>query len=449
MSASDTRPLRLLVSSFAAFIAAGTGLLLLPAATPAGQPIGFLDALFTATSAVCVTGLVVRDTGTGFTPFGQAVILGLIQLGGLGIMTFSLVVLSLLGGRLSLASRSVLTHTLAGAGRSDGLRPLLSLVVRFTFVVEVVGALVLFLRWRGTLGASGAAWAATFHSVSAFCNAGFSLWASSLEGYRDDPVVNGAIMGLIVLGGLGFLVVREVQRWWRRPSQLSLHTKVTLATTAWLVGAGAAGIWLVERNDALADLSIGSQLLASVFQSVTARTAGFNTVDLAEFTPAGLFVLMLLMFVGGSPGSCAGGIKTTTLGVLTLAAWQRIRGHSSVNAFRRSLGHSTLENAVTITIGGIVVTLAGVFGLLLFQTPHSSVNELHGEFAGYFFEVVSAVGTVGLSVGKTASLTPMARLLVIVLMFLGRLGPLTVAMALARSSGGTDLQLAEEDVMVG
>lgn len=224
---------------------------------------------------------------------------------------------------------------------------------------------------------------------------------------------------------------------------------MTLSTTAWLIGVGAAGIWLVERSDALAGLSPGSQVLASLFQSVTARTAGFNTVNLAEFTPAGLFILMLLMFVGGSPGSCAGGIKSTTVGVLAMAAWQRIRGRSQVNVFRRSLGRSTLENAVTITIGGIVVTLAGGFAMLFLQAPHSSVNELHGEFAAYLFEVVSAVGTVGLSVGKTASLTPTARLLVIVLMFLGRLGPLTVATALARSSGGTDFRLAEEDVMVG
>jgi len=449
MNASDTRPLRLLVSSFAVLIVVGTGLLLLPVATPPGQPVGVVDALFTATSAVCVTGLVVRDTGTGFTPFGQTVILALIQLGGLGIMTFSLVILSLLGGRLSLASRSVLTHTLAGAAGSDGLRPLLKLVVRFTFAVELVGAVVLFVRWREELGLSEAVWAAAFHSISAFCNAGFSLWSSSLEGYRDDPVVNGVVMGLIVLGGLGFLVVREVQRSWRQPRQLSLHTKVTLAATAWLVVGGAAGLWLVERNESFAGLPAGSQLLASLFQSVTARTAGFNTVPLAELTPAGLFIIMLLMFVGGSPGSCAGGIKSTTVGVLTLAAWQRVRGHAHVNVFRRSLERSALENAVTITMGGIVVTLVGMFAMLFIQAPHSSVGELHGEFAGYFFEVVSALGTVGLSVGLTASLTPPARLLVIVLMFLGRLGPLTVATALAHRSRVTDWQQAEEGVMVG
>jgi trk system potassium uptake protein TrkH len=224
---------------------------------------------------------------------------------------------------------------------------------------------------------------------------------------------------------------------------------MALATTAWLIGGGTVGIWLIERRDALAGLSVGSQLLASVFQSVTARTAGFNTIDLSELTPAGLFILMLLMFIGGSPGSCAGGIKTTTVGVLATAAWQRIRGRSRVNVFRRSLGRSTLENAVTITMGGIVVILAGGFAVLFLQAPHSSVSDLHGEFAAYLFEVVSAVGTVGLSVGKTASLTPTARLLLVLLMFLGRLGPLTVAMALARSSGGADLQLAEEDVMVG
>lgn len=449
MKATDTRPLRLLVGSFCALVAVGTGLLLLPAATPEDQPITFVDALFTATSAVCVTGLVVRDTGASFTSFGQAIILGLIQLGGLGIMTFSLIILSALGVRLSLASRSVLTHTLAGVARKEGFRPLLRLVIRFTLTVELVGALALFLRWRESLGPWRAAWAAAFHSASAFCNAGFSIWSHSLERYRDDVVVNGVVMGLIVLGGLGFLVLHEVRGTWRRPEHISLHSKVTLATTGWLIGAGALGIWVIERDDALSGLSVGTQLLASTFQSVSARTAGFSTVDLADFTPAGLFVMMLLMFVGGSPGSCAGGIKTTTLGVLALASWQRVRGHAHVNAFRRSLGRSTLENAVTITIGGIVVSLAGLFGVLFLQAPHSSLHQLHGEFAAYFFEVVSAVGTVGLSVGTTSRLTPTTRVLVTALMFLGRLGPLTVATALASRSRGTDWHHAEEDVVVG
>jgi trk system potassium uptake protein TrkH len=449
MKATHTRPLRLLVSSFAVLIAIGTGLLLLPAATPRDQPITLVDALFTATSAVCVTGLVVRDTGAGFTPLGQAIILVLIQLGGLGIMTFSLVILSALGVRLSLASRSMLTHTLSGVARMEGLAAFLRLLVTLTFAVEIVGASILFLRFQPDLGPGRAAWAAAFHSVSAFCNAGFSIWSDSLVRYRDDLVVNGVVMGLIVLGGLGFLVLHEVRRSWRRPVLFSLHTKVALATTAWLIGVGAAGLWVVEREDALAGLSARSQLLASLFQSVTARTAGFNTIDLASFTPAGLFVLMLLMFVGGSPGSCAGGIKTTTLGVLTLAAWQRIRGHANVNAFRRSLGRSTLENAVTITMAGVVVILVGLFGLLFLQAPHSSIRELHGDFAACFFEVVSAVGTVGLSVGTTTSLTPSARVLVVVLMFLGRLGPLTVATALARHSREADWQQAEEDLVVG
>jgi trk system potassium uptake protein TrkH len=449
MKANDSHPLRLLVGSFGALIAAGTGLLLLPAATPESQPLTFVDALFTATSAACVTGLVVRDTGTAFTAFGQVVILGLIQLGGLGIMTFSVVILSALGRRLSLASRSVVSHTLAGTTGKGSLRSFLKRVVQFTFAVELAGALILFLRWREPLGAPRAAWAAGFHSVSAFCNAGFSLWADSLVRWRDDPIVSGTVMALIVLGGLGFLVVREVKRSWRRPAHFSLHTKVTLTTTAWLVGAGAVGIWIIERGDALAGLSVASQLLTATFQSVTARTAGFNTVDLAEFTPAGLFILMMLMFIGGSPGSCAGGIKTTTVGVLALATWERIRGHAHVNAFGRSLGRSTLENAVTITIGGILVTLAGLFGILFLQAPHSALRELHGEFAALFFEVVSALGTVGLSVGVTDSLTPTSRVLVIVLMFLGRLGPLTVATALARRSREPDWKHAEEDLMVG
>jgi trk system potassium uptake protein TrkH len=449
MRASGAAPLRLLVGSFLVLIALGTLLLWLPAATPPERPILLIDALFTATSAVCVTGLVVRHTGAEFAPFGQVVILVLIQLGGLGIMTFSLLVLSALRRRLSLAARSALNHTLAGGGRGEGLGSLLKRIFAFTVTIELAGALVLFSRWLEPLGAWRASYAAVFHSVSAFCNAGFSLWSTSLMAYRDDVVVNLTIMSLVVLGGLGFLTVHELRGWWERREVVSLHTKVALATTGWLLVAGTLGIWLLENDNALAGLSPLSQMMASAFQAVSARTAGFNTIDLASLTPAGLFFMMFLMFVGGSPGSCAGGVKTTTLGVLVLAAWNRVHGRVHVNAFRRTLGRSTLENAVTITIGGVFVTVVGLFVLLFAQAPHSSLRELHGEFAAYVFETVSAMGTVGLSVGVTTSLTPASRLVVIALMFLGRLGPLTVATALVRQSPGRDFQLAEEDVMVG
>ncbi len=243
--------------------------------------------------------------------------------------------------------------------------------------------------------------------------------------------------------------MREVQRWWRRPSQLSLHTKVTLSTTAWLIGAGRRASGSSSEATPSAGCPPGSQVLASLFQSVTARTAGFNTVDLAEFTPAGLFILMLLMFVGGSPGSCAGGIKSTTVGVLALAAWQRIRGRSHVNAFAGAWDAPPWRTPSPSPSGESSSPSREASVCSSSRRPTRPSTSSTASSPRYFFEVVSAVGTVGLSVGKTASLTPTARLLVIVLMFLGRLGPLTVATALARSSGGTDFRLAEEDVMVG
>ena len=314
---------------------------------------------------------------------------------------------------------------------------------------ELVGALLLFLRWQPELGIAQGAYAAVFHAVSAFCNAGFSLWASSLMAYRDDWYVNLVVSALIVLGGVGFLIVHELLERWRRGHRLSLHSKLVLSITGLLIVTGALAIWLLERHDGLAGLPLGSQILASLFQSVTARTAGFNTVDLAGFTPAGVFLMMGLMFIGGSPGSCAGGIKTTTFGVLVLAARTRVRRRRHVNVFRRTVSRIALENAVTITVGGVFVSLCGLFVLLFLQAPHSSVRELHGEFAAHLFEVVSAIGTVGLSLGVTSSLVPSSRVLVTVLMFLGRLGPLTVATALAREDPTSDWQYAEEDVMVG
>jgi trk system potassium uptake protein TrkH len=449
MKASGTDPLRLLVASFLALIACGAALLILPPATPASQPISPIDAIFTATSAVCVTGLVVRDTGLGFTWFGQAVILTLIQLGGIGIMTFSLLVFSLFGGRFSLASRAVLAQSLAASSDWESLWPLLRLVIRFTLVSEVIGALLLFLRWQPQLGAVQGAYAATFHSISAFCNAGFSLWASSLIAYRDDWYVNFVVAALIVLGGVGFLVVHELQERWRRGSRLSLHSKLALSVTGLLIVAGALAIWLLERHDGLAGLPLSSQVVVSLFQSITARTAGFNTIDLAGFTPAGVFLMMGLMFIGGSPGSCAGGIKTTTFGVLVLAAWTRIRRRRHVSVFRRTVSRIALENTVTITVGGVLVSLCGLFVLLFLQAPHAAVRELHGEFVAHLFEVVSAIGTVGLSLGVTSALAPGSRVLVATLMFLGRLGPLTVATALAHEGPTSDWQYAEEDVMVG
>ena len=449
LKADGPAPQRLVVASFGALIAAGTLLLLHPAATPPDRRINFVDALFTATSATCVTGLVVRDTGTEFTYFGQGVILALIQLGGIGIMTLSLLVMSLLGGRFSPVSRSIMTQTLAGAGYWEDFWPLLKLVGRFTAAVEAVGAILLFGRWQPEMGTAGAVYAAVFHAISAFCNAGFSTFSTNLAAWRGDTVVNLVVALLIVLGGLGYLTVYELLERGRRRRVLSLHTKLALSMSGALIVAGAALIWLLEARNSFEGLPFGEQFLASLFQSITCRTAGFNTVDIASLAPATLFVMIFLMFVGGCPGSCAGGVKTTTFGVLVLAAWTRLRNRSHVNAFGRTIGDATIVNTLSITLGGVAAVFFGALLVLMLQQAASAGVQTHGHFVEYLFETVSALGTVGLSTGATASLTPPARLVVTFLMFLGRLGPLTVAAALARRDELRDWRYPEEDVMVG
>lgn len=443
---SPRTPGRLLVASFLALIALGTLLLKLPWATPPEQPIGWIDALFTATSASCVTGLVVRDTGGGFTGFGQAVILGLIQAGGLGIMSFSLLILSLLRGRPTFAQRAVYEQTLAG-GAPGELRSLLKLVFLFTFGAEAAGAALLAARFVPELGAAGGIWAAVFHAVSAFCNAGFALWPDNLVRYRADAWINVAIMGLLVLGGLGFFVVHELVRGRFRWRRLSVHSKLALAVSGGLIVAGWLGFWLLEARHALAGMPWPEQLLASLFQGVTPRTAGFNTVDFARLGAPTLFLIMMLMFVGGSPGSTAGGIKTTTFGVLLLATLTRFRGHRNVNAFGRTLTRETLGNTAAIALGGVLTVTAGVFLLLLSELPVEAQDS--GRFVALAFETVSALGTVGLSTGVTPFLEPSSRLVLAALMFLGRLGPLTVASSLAAGSTLRDWRHPEEDVVVG
>ena len=441
-------PGRLLIASFLVLIAVGTLLLKLPWSTPPDQPIGWLDALFTATSASCVTGLVVRDTGAGFTGFGQAVIVGLIQAGGLGIMSFSLLILSLLRGRPTFAQRAVYEQTLAGRAQPD-VMPLLRLVFLFTFGAEAVGAVLLAVRLVPELGIGRGAWAAVFHAVSAFCNAGFALWPDSLVRYRADAWINLVVMALIVLGGLGFFVVWELVRERGRWRRLSVHSRLALSMSALLIVVGTGIFWLLEAGNTLFGLTRGEQLLASLFQGVTPRTAGFNTIDFGSLTPATLFFVTILMFIGGSPGSTAGGIKTTTFGVLLVATLTRFRGHRNANVFGRTLTRETIGNTAAIALGGMLTVVVGIFVLLLAELPTRAVEQDSAVFISLYFEAVSALGTVGLSTGVTGFLEPQSRLVVTILMFLGRLGPLTVASSLAAASTLRDWQYPKEDVVVG
>jgi trk system potassium uptake protein TrkH len=454
------RPVQLLVLSFGTVILAGTLLLWLPAASRE-SPLRFVDALFTATSATCVTGLTVVDTGSHFTLFGQFVILTLIQIGGLGIMTLGTFFILSLGGRLGLRGRDAVSRTLTGDYRAD-LRRILRNVFYLTAAVEAAGAFLLTGRLLDRLDLPQAVYHGLFHSISAFCNAGFSLNADSFIGGQRDWGINLVLMALIVTGGLGFVVLIDVAGLFRRPEagsredyylsrrhQLSLHSRLTLLFTAGLILTGAAVFLLLEWRGTLVDLSLGDKVIASFFQSVTARTAGFNTVPIALTSNATLFLLILLMFVGGAPGSCAGGIKVTTLGVLVTMAVNRIRGNAEVSLFRRRIPERTVSEAMGIATLGMTVVILFTFLLVAIEGGSASSTTTQGAFIRLAFESVSAFGTVGLSTGVTPELSTVGRLLITLLMFVGRLGPLTMALAVAARVRKPLYRYVEERVMVG
>ncbi len=445
-------PAQILVLSFGGAIALGTLLLMTPAAATS-TPLGFVDALFTATSAACVTGLVVVDTGTHLSGFGQGVVLALIQLGGLGIMTYSSLFFLAMGRRLSFRGRTLLENTL-GRRERISVGQLVRDVVLFTLTIEAVAAALLTAAFSRTRPPWEAAYHAVFHSVSAFCNAGFSLYATSLAEFRGNWTVNLTVMVLVVLGGLGFIVLEDLRvAWaeWRagRAVRLRLHTKVVLVWTGALVGAGAAGIWVFERSNALAGLPWDETFLACLFQSVTPRTAGFNTMDYAVLSNTTLFLTILLMFVGANPGSCGGGIKVTTAALVAALFRDRLLGRRRVSLFRRTVPDPTVARAVTILVASFALVTVAIFLLLASEVGPVPHGETGASFLEYFFEIVSAFGTVGLSTGVTPTLSPPGRLLITAVMFVGRLGPLTLAIAVGMHEERDKFWYAEENLMVG
>jgi trk system potassium uptake protein TrkH len=445
-------PSVLLALSFAAAIGVGTVLLALPVST-VGSPVTVLEALFTATSAVCVTGLTVVDTGTRFSPFGQWVILGLIQAGGLGIMTYALFATLLLGRRISFQHRLVLQDSLHHSPTTR-LKALLRHVVVLTLLIEATGAALLWLHWHGELP-DRAAYLAVFHAVSAFCNAGFSVFPDGLVRFRGDLVVNAVITGLIIVGGLGFLVSLELrdrllQRLrGERPAPLSLHARLVVTVTAALLVYGFVGFLVLEWDNLLRGLPPHETLLAAWFQSVTPRTAGFNTVDYGRATAATLYLTVFLMFVGASPGSTGGGIKTTSCGLIVALFHARWRGRGRATLFRRTVPHEAMDRAVALTLLSLALVGTSVLVLTFVEQRFAPANTSGPPFLALLFEAVSAFGTVGLSAGITASLTPLGKLVIIALMFVGRVGPLTVALAAGHSEEKGRIRYAEENVMVG
>jgi len=412
-------PQRSLILSFGSFILLGTVVLTLPWSTNTGS-IDLLDALFTATSAVCVTGLIVVDTGGYFTPWGQGVILGLIQAGGLGIMTFSVFFHRLLGMDISLRDRVAVRDTFAYSPIRD-IFYVVKIVVVYTITVEIIGTCLLFIGWLPSYPMGTALYLSFFHAISAFCNAGFSLFEESLIACRANLLINLTVISLIVLGGIGFIVLHELRRKVEIASPFSLHTRLVLATTVILIVAGALIFFLLEQNNTLAGLSLKNSVLISFFQSVTTRTAGFSTITTADLAKYALFFTMLLMFIGGASGSTAGGVKVNTFGVLLATIWSATRGREHAGAFGREFTIQQIYRALTVALLSLALLAVVVF-LLTITEKFSFIDLL--------FETFSAFGTVGLSTGITPDLSLIGRLIITATMFVGRLGPLTLVLSL-------------------
>lgn len=440
-------PAQVLAIGFVGIIVAGTFLLELPISAEPGQHVSLIDAFFTATSAVCVTGLIVVDTPTAFSGFGEGVVLALIQAGGLGYMTLSAMLVVALGKRLTLHERVTLQEGLNLHSR-EGMVRFLWTVVKTTFAVEAAGAIVLTLWWWREYDAGRAAWLGVFHAVSAFNNAGFSLFPDNLVRYRGDLVVNVVITGLIITGGLGFFVLREVREG-RRFREFTLHSRLALVLTASLLALGFVAFLALEwRNPrTLGPLGWFESVLAAWFAAVTPRTAGFNTIDVGGMTVPSLFLTMVLMFIGANPGGTGGGVKTTTFGVTVLALWATVRGEPEPVVFRRRIAAEVVARAFFISLLAFL-TLNIVAGAILVVEKQDLLKTL--------FETTSAFGTVGLSMGTPGSVLSLAghfsdagKLLLVAMMFLGRVGPLTVAVALAGRAEHSHVRYPEGRVMIG
>ncbi len=439
------KPAQSLALSFLGTILLGTVLLKLPFASAAGKSTSLIDALFTATSATCVTGLVVVDTPTHFSTFGQVVILLLIQAGGLGIMTLSTSLALIFGRRMGLRNKLAMQNVLDQVD-VEGMKALILYILKMTLVIELIGAVLLFLRWAGSFGELRAAYLAIFHSVSAFCNAGFSLFSNSFISYKYDLVLNLIITFLIILGGIGFTVVADIQHIWfgrgrsSKPASLTIHTKLVLIVTVLLLLMGTMAIFFGEYHNSLQGIPWGKRLLCSYFQSVTARTAGFNTLEIGKLTNVTLFIIVVLMFIGASPGSTGGGIKTSTLGILVLFVRAMFRGQEKIELFNRTAPQDIVRKAVCITLLSAVLVCLLTVPLLVTEKAN---------FIQVLFEAVSAFGTVGLSTGITPQLSLTGKLGIAFLIFAGRIGPLTVAFAVGRRRRPPGISYPEARVMVG
>jgi len=424
--------------SFLATIILGTVLLTFPSATTDGRGTLFIDALFTATSATCVTGLIVQDTPMYFTTFGQLIILTLIQLGGLGIMMYS-AFFALVFGKFTLGQKQMVQEMM---DEEKNVLTMITYIFKMTVAIELVGALLLFSRWIFQFNHFGkTVYLSVFHSISAFCNAGFSLFSNSLENYASDPMVNSVIMILIGLGGIGFIVIYEVtHRLRNKRSKLSTHTKLVLAVSAVLIISAFLLFFFIEFDGALFDLPLMGKLWAALFQSVTPRTAGFNTIPIVSCSAITITVVLFLMFIGASPGSTGGGVKTSTFGILLLSLRGIFTGKDDIQVFNRTILNSIIYKAIAVVVASFLLVFTIFLMLLAVENK---------PFLPLLFETISAFGTVGLSMGITYDLTPAGKLLIILLMYAGRIGPLTLGFALMKSARRDRVRFPEAKVLIG
>jgi len=441
-------PTRIFVLSFAAVILSGGILLWFPFSAAKG-PLRFVDALFTSTSSVCVTGLVVIDVGKDLTTLGQVITIFLFQIGGLGIITFSTVFFVLMGRGISFKGREIVQSTFLHTPRRDFIA-IAKMVLWFTFAIESIGTVLLFIRFSMDFPPGTALYHAVYNAISAFNNCGYSLFSDNLMGYRGDIIVNLTIMGLIVHGGLGFIVQYEVFSWLKGiQKRLSVHAKIVLITTTILILSGAFLFYLFERNHIIKDAPVLTKILASFFQSVTPRTAGFNTVDIGALTNATLLLMLVLMFIGASPGSTGGGVKTTSAALLVMLMWNRLKGNLDLNIFNRTVPREIVSRSISIIFASVFSIAIVTSVLLIAGGERLPPTESRHFFVEYLFDTVSAFGTVGLSMGVTPKLNDLQKYALILMMFAGRVGPLTLAFSLSRSTGGRSITYAEEGVMVG
>ncbi|MEK3749763.1 TrkH family potassium uptake protein [Paenibacillus sp. FSL E2-8871] len=431
-----------MVLGFASIILIGALLLMLPISSTNGNAVSFIDALFTATSATCVTGLVVLDTGTTFTIFGKTVIMMLIQVGGLGFMTMATLFAMMMKRKISLRDRLILQEAM-NQGSMEGIVRLIRRVLIYSLVIEGCAAVLLSIRWAFDMPLGKAIYFGIFHAVSMFNNAGFDIFGDfrSLTDYVYDPLVNIVVMFLIVSGGIGFIVMSDLVEF-RVKRKLSLHSKVVLSTTSGLILIGALVIFIFEFTNqrTLGNLNFGGKILSAFFQSVSPRTAGANTVDIAGLRQASQFFMVILMFIGASPGSTGGGIKTTTFTIMIGAVIAMLRGREDVVLFRYRLAQERIYKALTLTLLALLLVLS--VSMLLSTTEDSN-------FLAILFETTSAFATVGLSMGLTPELSIIGKILICLTMFAGRLGPLTLVYALGPKQGKPLYKHPEGKIIIG